>query len=135
MSALDDVLEHYGTKGMKWGVRKNRSGGRNVDLKRVSSPPVSEDFLTARQLQSRHPATLSNKELKTLNERLNLEQNWAKMNPTTLERGRKAVKSIINDADTARKAWNLYVMTPQGKRTQERGAAWIAKQTAKKGGK
>lgn len=33
MSEVEDFLEHYGTKGMKWGVRKDRPNGvsRHVD--------------------------------------------------------------------------------------------------------
>lgn len=27
MEAVDDVLEHFGKKGMRWGVRNNSSGG------------------------------------------------------------------------------------------------------------
>lgn len=31
---LDDVLQHFGTKGMKWGVRKSTSGSSDKDARR-----------------------------------------------------------------------------------------------------
>ncbi len=33
----DDILEHYGKKGMKWGVRKARSAGSRIQKARIKN--------------------------------------------------------------------------------------------------
>ena len=86
-----NFLEHYGTKGQKWGIRNARaritSGKKSV--------PQSEDSKTARKLQSRPPHSLSNEELKKLNERLNLEQNASRLNPSKISKGKKHAQTVL----------------------------------------
>lgn len=71
---LDDILEHYGIKGMKWGVHKKSSS---------SSAPDSEDVAKVKAAKAKIKTggtnTLSNKELKALVERMNLEQQYVKL--------------------------------------------------------
>ena len=68
---LEDVLEHYGVKGMHWGVRKRRS----------DSGPTSADAVKAKQhastVQAHGTKALTNKELQTLVTRMNLEQQFS----------------------------------------------------------
>lgn len=64
----DDVLAHFGIKGMKWGVRRSEA-----QLARARQGD-SEDFTTSRQLKSTPNRKLSTSELKKLNERLQLEK-------------------------------------------------------------
>lgn len=68
--SLDDVLEHYGVKGMKWGVRR-----RSKD-----SGPTSSDAARAKghaATVSKHGTkALTNKELQDLVTRMNLEQQF-----------------------------------------------------------
>lgn len=85
MAEVEDFLEHYGVKGMQWGVRKSAR----------SSHPQSDDHKTAKALQSRHRSSLSNHELKTLNERRNLEQNYNRLNPSVVRRGEAHAKGVI----------------------------------------
>lgn len=67
--SVDDVLAHFGVKGMKWGVRKKRPG-------------VSKSRLTNHHgdYKHAHSATpnykLSNKELQRRVTRLNLEKQY-----------------------------------------------------------
>jgi hypothetical protein len=67
--SVDDVLAHFGVKGMKWGVRKQR-------------PSVSKSRLTNQHgdYKHAHSATpnhkLSNKELQRRVTRLNLEKQY-----------------------------------------------------------
>lgn len=64
---VGDELKHYGRKGMKWGVRKDRvSAGK--------ARTVSEDHATSRTLKAKKRSEMSNAELKKLNERLQLER-------------------------------------------------------------
>lgn len=66
---MSDELKHYGKKGMKWGVIRER--GANG---RVTAKVVSEDHAKSRQLKAKTRAELSNAELEALNKRLQLEK-------------------------------------------------------------
>lgn len=103
----DYVLEHFGIRGMRWGVRRQRGlDGR-----------VSDDAARAETLRNvastSGPRALTNKELQDLNQRLNLEQNYSRLttpkNTTTMERikkGQEFVKGIIGVATTAQQVHN-----------------------------
>lgn len=86
---VDDILEHHGIKGQRWGVihKPNSRTGR-----------VSSDFKTASDLRKKKLPHLTNKQLKVANERANLEQNFRRLNPSKLERGQKIAKSILVSA-------------------------------------
>jgi ribosomal protein S18 acetylase RimI-like enzyme len=74
-SDLDTILEHYGVKGMKWGVRKKRSR---------QTEPDSEDSSRVSGVKSRVSTQkttkiLSTAELKDAIERMRLEQEFSKL--------------------------------------------------------
>lgn len=75
METVDDVLQHYGVKGMRWGVRRSREqiDSDSADVSRKKS--IEETV--KRNAGSTNP--LSNAELRALNERLNLEQNYRQL--------------------------------------------------------
>ena len=66
---VGDELKHYGRKGMKWGVIRER--GANG---RVTSKVVSDDHAKSRELKAKPRSQMSNKELQDLNTRLQLEK-------------------------------------------------------------
>jgi hypothetical protein len=76
-------LKHYGVKGMKWGVRRDRAK-------------------TARKSKSKAPS-LSDKELKAAVARMNLEQQYDRLsgnnstNPVVAN-GKKAVGYVFSQA-------------------------------------
>lgn len=79
VGTLDEVLAHYGVKGMHWGVRKNRNAppgpAQSVDSKRT-------DEFKSRAKAGGHKA-LDTKELQELVNRLNLEQQYNRLRPAT----------------------------------------------------
>ena len=83
-----NYLQHYGILGMKWGVRRSTS-----DLKRSSNRKKnwSEDARTASELKKKKTKELSNAELKKLNERTRLEQEYSRLNPNIVKKGWKVV--------------------------------------------
>lgn len=94
----ENFLEHYGVKGMKWGVRKSRRGkihtsnetdptdGKTkphiVNRKTGRYTPVSKDHLDTVAVKKHAGefslAAVSNKDLQTAITRLNLEANYRK---------------------------------------------------------
>lgn len=86
---VDDVLEHHGIKGQKWGIRHDPKTGR-----------VTGDHRRVAELRKKPVSSLTNNQLKVANERLNLEQNFRRLNPTTVQKGHNTVKSILATAGT-----------------------------------
>lgn len=67
-------LQHYGVKGMKWGVRKNRSGGGRIK-KRIKREVGS--FKRERsQLKVKDPSQMTDRELKKTLNRNRLENQF-----------------------------------------------------------
>lgn len=96
-------LEHFGVKGMHWGIRKDRS-----------SVKTSSDHRKVSELKKRRTPQLTNKQLKVVNERLNLEQNFRRLNPTRVQQGHAAAKSILAGIGTLSALVTL-AQTPAGK--------------------
>jgi hypothetical protein len=89
---IDDFLEHFGVKGMKWGVRKKRSG---------SSSPGSADAQRAGDAKGKikkgGTKDLSNDELQALVKRMELEQKYGSLNARSSKKaaGKKFVAEIL----------------------------------------
>lgn len=83
----DQELMHYGVLGMKWGVRKDRRSSSSKSKKK--STRISDDYKEYSNLKKRDVRSLSNNELRKLNDRMNLEQNYRRLNPSTISKGLK----------------------------------------------
>lgn len=81
MTDVNDVLAHYGVKGMHWGIRKRKPGkiGRSKKSEKEVSP-VSEDAMKANlakaKIKKHGTHALSNAELQHLVNRMNLEAQY-----------------------------------------------------------
>jgi hypothetical protein len=87
---IEDFLAHFGVRGMKWGVHRART----------SSPhPSSSEAATARQLHVRARSSgthsLTNAELQTLVQRMNLESQYSNLNQRQVSKGRKIVGDLL----------------------------------------
>lgn len=96
-SSVEEFLSHHGVKGQKWGIRNriDKALGFNKPSRRPHP-----DHKQAAKLRSKHVSELGNDELKKLNERLNLEANYSRLNPSKAQRGRNAAKEILASAGT-----------------------------------
>lgn len=93
---VDDLLEHAGVKGMRWGVRKAQSV--------VSAPshPASEDHFRAAAAKTMPAHSLSNNDMQALITRMNLEKQYvsamaASVTPSKASKVTKFVSSLLLD--------------------------------------
>lgn len=96
-SDLDEILEHYGVKGMKWGVRK-RSRQTESD---------SEDASRVVAVKSRAKAQkttriFTNEELEAAIKRMKLEQDFSKLSggidKTQSQKAKMFIAKLLGDA-------------------------------------
>lgn len=84
-------VRQYGTKGMRWGVRKDRPS---------TSGDAAKAAVLKTQARKSGVKTLSNDDLKELNKRLELEtkyKTWAEKNPTLAQQAKKFVVAKLTE--------------------------------------
>jgi hypothetical protein len=120
MDEIDEFLEHYGVKGMRWGVRRRRTGSSPSSR---PSGPVSQDAARAARLQTRvsqhGTRSLTNAELQTLVTRLNLETQHGRLDPKKVNAGQAFISDVGKNI-VKQEAANL--VSQYGRK----GAAWLA---------
>jgi hypothetical protein len=97
-------LYHHGIKDMKWGVRRfqNEDGTRTAAGKRRDRENGrSEDYEKSRKDKSKGTKSLSNDELKKLNERLRLEEDYKKLTAQKIEKSESWVKRALEKGGEA----------------------------------
>lgn len=99
----NNELMHYGVLGMKWGVRRDRSSGGS---KKRRTSKMSDDARDAAQLKKKRVSEMSNAELRRLNDRQQLEQNHARLNPSKVKKGLAVATGIVATATTAVTLYN-----------------------------
>lgn len=89
--SLDDVMAHFGVKGMKWGVRK-----RSKDSD-PSSPDAARAASSAAIIKTSGTKALSNKDLQDLVTRMNLERQFSTLSSQskTENAGVKFAKELL----------------------------------------
>ena len=98
-----NALMHYGVLGMKWGVRKDRSSGSS---RKRGKRSWSDDAREARAIKKKKVKQMSNAELKKLNERTRLEQEYSRLNPSAISKGKKRVAAAIGIMGSAVGVYN-----------------------------
>lgn len=99
---MENELYHYGVLGMKWGVRRDRSRSGGSRRKRS----MSDDAREASAIKKKKVRQMSNAELKKLNERTRLEQEYSRLNPNAAKKGLKFVAGAVGIMGTALAAYN-----------------------------
>lgn len=83
-SPVDDILEHYGVRGMKWGIRKRS--------------PAEEKERADRFRASKKRRVISDKELNDRIDRLQKEARLKELVEKDLSPGRKMARQIVSDS-------------------------------------
>lgn len=76
------ILAHHGIKGMRWGVRRKRSGSTKA----------------AKTTYSKAPGRLSETELKRRIGRMELEKKYSEMNASAKSPGKKYASNLLDSS-------------------------------------
>lgn len=96
------VLVHHGTKGMRWGVRRyqNKDGSLTpAGKKRYADADAHDDYKKAHD--NKDVRTMSDAELRSRNNRLQMEQQYDKLTAKKVSAGRKFVTGVVIGAATS----------------------------------
>ena len=97
-------LYHHGVKGMKWGVRKLQSAKSAADSSASALREGSKIAETASGRKNpsksvrKELSSMSDQELRARINRMNMEQQYANLNPSRVSRGASTAKSILDVA-------------------------------------
>lgn len=106
-SDIDEFLEHYGVKGMHWGIRNEnrRTILRGRRIKPQHTP--AHDFEKIQALKHVPVWAMSDEDIRLVNNRLQLEQNYYRLNPGKVHQGRTAAKHILETVGIGVAAYNI----------------------------
>ena len=87
----ENELYHYGIKGMKWGIR--RTDAQLARARKKAPIEEHEDYKKAHSKKS--VKSMSNQALRERLNRLNMEEQYAKLNPSNVSRGKDMASKIL----------------------------------------
>ena len=95
---MPNELYHYGILGMKWGVRRTPEQLARARGKKMSSEEVSDDYKKAHSKKS--VKSMSDKELRERLNRLQMEEQYSRLNPTNISKGKQVANKVIKAGTT-----------------------------------
>jgi hypothetical protein len=130
--SVSSFVQHWGIKGMKWGIRRNnpssssssKSSKDSSDEAKTSTtktePPKAKEHNRMKELLLKDPSEMTNAEIQELSQRMNLERAVAKMqyDQSTLGKGEKIVNDtarVVGSVNNLAKAVSKNPFAKQGK--------------------
>lgn len=115
MNTYPDELQHWGIKGMKWGIRRfqNKDGsltdaGRkrydddpsnnSVSNKPASQPKKAPHEMTGKDYKKQRTDDMTDEELAAAINRSRMEQAYRQLNPEPVSKGKVLAEKILNEA-------------------------------------
>ena len=97
---IADELKHYGVKGMKWGVRKDRGGQSSRRRARRQPAEEAKATLKRRKRATSEAERLSNQELQKRIKRMELEKKYTsltknKRDGVLVKNGERVAKDLL----------------------------------------
>ena len=111
----NNELQHYGIPGMKWGVRRSQKQLARIN-KKAKRQNWSEEATDAARVRTKSVKQMSNAELRKLNERTRLENEYSNLKKGKPSAGRKFVSEV--GRELAKEAVKTNV---------KKGSKWVAK--------
>lgn len=103
---MENELYHYGVLGMKWGVRRSKSGSSSPGKRPKKSKSVIDP--SYKKAHSKKKVKyMSDNELREINKRLNMEKNYSDLTRTK-SRGKAAVDTFVSTAGTIAAVMGAY---------------------------
>ena len=94
--AYSNELYHYGVLGMKWGVRRNRSNTSSSSKSKQTT--IHDDYKEAHS--KKNVKSMSDNELRKRINRIQMEQQYSKLNPSKIDKGKQYINGIIKAGTT-----------------------------------
>lgn len=96
-TSAEDVLTHFGIKGMKWGVRRKNPSGKiqEKDTTEVNSQPAPLKKGVTDVRTKASAKDLTDEELQKRINRINMEKNYSKLTTKEKKSGAKIMKDIF----------------------------------------
>lgn len=92
---MNQCLIHYGIKGMRWGIRRSEA---QLERARGKKTEAHEDYTKAHSKKS--VREMSDSELRSRINRLQMEQQYSKLSSEGVSRGRLSVNKILKTGTT-----------------------------------
>ena len=135
-----EFIEHFGTKGMRWGVRKQRTdyghgkskGEKDGKGKKGSSDEKPKRVVGKTKVDGKPVSQISDAQLKRINNRLQMEQQYAKLTdpgPTMTRRVLNSTGKFVTQA--ARNVAMTQVTNAANAEASKQIASLLAKRAGK----
>ena len=119
-----ESIEHFGVKGMRWGVERSRTARTDDNSK---SADAARARATADTIKKHGINAVSNADLQHLVNRSNLEKQHASLSDANRSDGRKFLDKLVDDQVNAAQREASKVVAEYA----AKGAVWLAKEGTK----